>query len=206
MSRTRVLAASTTLLLSALLAIGCADDRPETATGESALSTPRPSSALRRAVSEIESEWGDENIMNGQARIAASKLRATRRNQEAQLKAYAEAAFAARAAADDFVLSGAARTSLGPATAASRAEVARIIAVEGFVYADNEGNVGPMRERIEGVLDKLGAPEKLDLLRYEGKGRVSLDDEEGEWKAHLFAFVNRDTREVVSFYVREGWT
>jgi hypothetical protein len=197
------------LFIACPLFIACGGERSEPGAGgddTSALERRSSSASLRRAVRELDSEWGDENIMSGSARISASTLQRTRRGREAQLKAFTKAAFEREAAADEFEAIATPTQSVEPATAARRTEVARIVATEGFVYADSRENIDPLKERLQRVIDLLGPSGEIDLARLDAKGKVALDDGEGDWKAHVFTFFNRETGAAVTIFVREGST
>jgi hypothetical protein len=157
--------------------------------------------ALRTKVEEQNTEWGDENIMNGSASVIVRKVAPA---SIGRLDRIARAAFNERIKNEEVTLKGA--VTAKPGVGDVRIEAAKRLAIDGFVYSDNRDNIAPVETAVKKLVTALGPAADIDVMVVEGKVVVpSADDENKTWRAATFVFANRKTAEIVIFYAREGW-
>lgn len=198
-----------TVTLALPLAAGCAAPTEEAAASPEGnedeivkairLEELAPGSKLRTQVEEQDQTWGDENIMNGSVGVIARKVTA-----KSRLDLVAKAALGDRNKYYEVVVKAKVTTKAGEPTATLAKEAARRIAVEGFVYADNRGNVGPVEKSVNALVAALGA--EGDIEAAVAETRVTVDSgDDSTWRASAFVFANKKTGELLVFYAREGW-
>ena len=161
-----------------------------------------PSGAFRTRSEELAQEWLDANIMTGDARIDAGRVRGT-------ITAASLAKFAEKMVSDHLAESDQKLKSPSIATPkfsdALVKDAAKVVAVDGFVYTATRENIGPVEENLRELLAFLGDTSKLDAVTL--KSKIEGEDVDADHdEASLWIFVNRDTKEFVAFYAREGST
>jgi hypothetical protein len=201
------------LLLSlavAPLAAGCAGDTEDSpaAAGEEdeivraiKLDELAAGSALRAKVEEQNTNWLDENIMNGSASVIVRKVAPA---SIGRLDRIARAAFNERIKNEEVTLRGAVTAKPGGGDIVP--EAGKRIALDGFVYSDNRENISPVEKAVKQLVTALGPAADIETMIVEGKVIVpSADDDNKTWRAATFVFANKKTAEIVIFYAREGW-
>jgi hypothetical protein len=160
------------------------------------------SSALGKVARRVDQEWGDANIMSGVVTAVAGRVRP--RASDAQLKELAAQLLGdALKVTDELKPAGAVKTTVNHADSAAVSRAARVMALDGFVYADNAGNIKPVFKDIAAVLKPMGALRDLRAVR--AQASVNHDDL-GRVPANLFLFANYKTGEIAVFYARQGST
>lgn len=159
-----------------------------------------PSGAFRTRAEELAQQWLDDNIMTGDARIDAGKVRGT-------LTAASLSKFAQKMVTDHLARSDQKMTSPAVATPAFAdalvKDAAKTVAVDGFVYTPTRANIEPVEKNVRELLAFLGDTSKLDAVTLKAKVEGEDVDEDHD-EVSLWIFVNRDTKEFVAFYAREG--
>ncbi len=200
----------------ASLATGCsAPTDPATEEGDQSaleLSQLPANSPLRIAAEEINQEWLDGNIMNGDARLSVGKLRIDGVPKDSSLIKGGRDTFDAYIKLMEDPLAGdvASDKMTNQYTKASERipGVALAVGVEGFVYSNNEGNLKPLRDQITQLVKMVGTDEKVDVIYTHSYVKLAggPDDELGKtFHVQQSFFVNRETGEYVAFVSREGW-
>lgn len=156
-----------------------------------------PAGPFRARSEALAQEWFDNNIMTGDARIDAGVLKGT-------LSSASMSTFSKKLVTDH--LTRQERTYHGisaetPSYAETLvADAARAVAVEGFVYAPSAENIAPIEVNVRELLAFLGDSAKLDVVKVRGR----CSDGDAERAVTQFLFVNRETKQYLAFYAREG--
>lgn len=160
-----------------------------------------PRGDLRTKSEEIAQEWLDNNIMTGDVRLDAGVL-------DGRLTKVALQKFSEKIVTDH--LKSQERTfrdvkSETPEFADGLLEDATIaIGADGFVYdRSNPDNFVDIEKQVRDLVALLGDSSKLDAVLV--KTRAS-DGEAEEKRVTQFLFVNRETKQYLAFYAREGTT
>lgn len=156
--------------------------------------------AFKSRAEEIAQEWLDGNIMTGDARLDAGKLRGT-------LSPSSLSKFAEKMVVDH--LRKREEGSILPPTIATPEfadamldNAAKTVGVDGFVYdPSNPDNWADIAANMRELVGFLGDPSKLDAVTLKAKIKDADRDHD---EVSLFLFVNRETKEFVAFYSREG--
>jgi hypothetical protein len=156
------------------------------------------SSALRTKVEAQNSEWGDDNIMNGGVDVMARKVAPA---TLASLDKVAKAALIDRMRADEAKLRGSITTSKPSGAAVT--EAAKVIAIDGFFFSDSKENKAPVEAAVKKLVAALGSAADLDVAVAKAKVIPSFDDQ-SQLRATAYVFANKKTGELVIFYAREA--
>ena len=160
------------------------------------------SNALGKVARRVDQEWGDANIMSGVVTAVAGRVKP--RASDAQLKQLAAQLLSdALKATDELKPLGAVKVSVDHGDAAAVARTARVMALDGFVYADNADNIGPVQKDVAAMLKPMGSLRDLRAVR--ARATVNHDDL-GKVPVNLFLFANYKTGEIAAFYARQGST
>lgn len=154
---------------------------------------------LTEAIDNMDQEWGSENIMDGMVAIKASTV------VSGNAKATADAEMDALKSNGDVDKLVGARTSDGPRKA-SKADIqalAKAMNDDGFQYA-NAGEVGRIKQQIEGVLKALGGPAGLDVAVVKQNVEAHFISDTDRFPAQVHTFVNAKTGDAVSIMIRKG--
>jgi hypothetical protein len=178
-------------------------------SGEAALvREDLPAGPFKDRAEELATEWLDNNIMTGDPRLSAGVLRG-------DVTTHTLATFTSKLVADRLAVG---KMTLqnekieAPAlTEALLEEVAKVAAVDGFVFTPSEENIEPIEENVRELMTFLGVAAKAEA----SAAAISVAKVSGE-TIHLttnatravtcWVFVNRQTQQFVAFYVREGST
>lgn len=156
--------------------------------------------AFHDRAEELGQEWLDNNIMTGDARLDAGKLRGT-------LSPSSLSKFATKMVTDHLKRSE--QTINTPDLQTPRftdrllKDAGRAVAVDGFVFAPSADNISPIEDNVRELTAFLGDTSKLDAVTLKAKIKDADTDHD---QVSLWVFVNRDTKEFVAFYAREGST
>lgn len=154
---------------------------------------------LTAAIDNMDQEWGSENIMDGMVAIKASAV------VSGSAKATAETEMDALKTNGDVDKLVGARTSDGPRKV-SKADIqalAKAINDDGFQYAD-AGEVGRIKQQIEGVLKALGGPNGLDVAVVKQNVEAHFISDTDRFPAQVHTFHNAKTGDAVSIMIRKG--
>jgi hypothetical protein len=165
------------------------------------------SNKLRQVSKRVDVKWGDANIMNGSVGTMSGAI-CTKGGLPAKPAISRWAADVLRSAVqttDEQPLTKGPTVSYVPMTRTVASQVAKTIALEGFCYADNSGNIAPVSSDIRRVLKKLGPSEDLMLVRTKGAVQIPMSDSTKNWDVANFIFLNKKTGAFAAFYSREGW-
>jgi hypothetical protein len=160
-----------------------------------------PAGTFKTRSEEIAQEWLDGNIMTGDPRLDSGKLRGTLTTSSLQKFAEKMVTDHLREQEEGTILPP---TFASPNyTDALVKSVAKTVGVDGFVLnPTNPDNFTTLEENVKELLGFLGDKSKVDVLTLEAKIKNPSDDYHDE--VSLFVFVNRETKEFVAFYAREG--
>ena len=153
--------------------------------------------ALDSAIEDIQTEWGDANIMDGHASLEATIVT---RNAVAT----AERDLAAMLG-DDFDKFVSPRIAEGPRalTTADLGKIARAVNDDGLQYANSDA-VADFRKQLEGIVKQLGGPAGLEVGVVRQQVQVFGISDTDKFPAQVWTIRNPVTNDAVSIAVRKG--
>jgi hypothetical protein len=160
-----------------------------------------PEGAFRDRAEELAQEWLDNNIMTGDARLDAGSLEG--RLSKSALQTFVKKQAAERLTGSEMPFDDVATESLPFADAVIK-DVARVVALDGFVFADNPENTGLIEKDVREVLAFLGDTRTLDVAKVKGTTVDVDNDPERRFAVTAWVFVNRETKAFAWFFAREG--
>ena len=159
---------------------------------------PVNAGTLAAAIEDLQTEWGDANIMDGHIGISSTVVA---RNSAA---ATAERDLAAMLG-DDFDKFLSPRIAEGPRalTNADIGKIAKAVNDDGLQYA-NSDELPAFRKQIENLVKKLGGPAGLEVGLVKQDVQVLRISDTHAFAAQVWTIRNPATNDAVSISVRKG--
>ena len=153
---------------------------------------------LAAAIEDVQTVWGDENIMDGHVALSSTVVAGGNAKDTAirDLQALKGDDF------DDFV---GARKIDGPRplTKADLATIANAVNDDGFQYATRD-EANRIRKELEGVVKKLGGPAGLEVASVQQSVKTSRISDTDTFRAQAWTIRNATSGDAITITIRKG--
>lgn len=166
--------------------------------GSTAGPGPVNAGQLAAAIEDVQTTWGDENIMDGHVALSSTVVAGGNAKDTAirDLGALKGDDF------DDFV---GARKTVGPRplAVADLAAIANAVNDDGFQYASRD-EAPRIRKELEGVVKKLGGPQGLEVGSVQQSVRTARISDTETFRAQAWTLRNPRTGDAITVTIRKG--
>jgi hypothetical protein len=153
---------------------------------------------LDAAIEDLQTVWGDENIMDGHVGVATTIVAGNNAKDTAirDLEALK---------GDDFDAFVGTRKTDGPRplTKADLATIANAVNDDGFQYA-NRGEAARIRGELENVVKKLGGPNGLEVAQVSQSVKTERISDTDTFPAQAWTLRNARTGDAITITIRKG--
>lgn len=153
---------------------------------------------LNAEIEDLQTVWGDENIMDGHVQLESTIVAGNSAKDTASRDLDAQKG-------DDFDAFVGPRTFDGP-RALTRADInslAKAVNDDGMQYA-NPDAISGFRAQLETIVKKLGGPNGLEVAVAKQKVKVERISDTDTFAAQVWTIRNPETNDAVSFQIRKG--
>lgn len=153
---------------------------------------------LAAAIEDVQTTWGDENIMDGHVALSSTVVAGGNAKDTAirDLEALR---------GDDFDAFVGTRKVDGPRplTKADLATIANAVNDDGFQYATRD-EATRIRRELEGVIKKLGGPEGLEVASVQQSVKTERISDTDTFRAQAWTVRNPRTNDAITVTIRKG--